>query len=133
MYSHTCVSFFLQMALNLLKSGSSLVVWNRSAAKCDEFVEKGATMAASAADVVRQSDVTYSMLSTPEVAKAVFYAEDGTLAGVSAGKKIVDCATLDPATMQSFHKEVTAKGGSFLEAPVSGSKGILSTSFFQFY
>ena len=112
------------MALNLLKSGSSLVVWNRSAAKCDEFVEKGATMAASAADVVRQSDVTYSMLSTPEVAKAVFYAEDGTLAGVSAGKKIVDCATLDPATMQSFHKEVTAKGGSFLEAPVSGSKGI---------
>jgi len=111
------------MALNLLKSGSSLVVWNRSAAKCDEFVEKGATMAASAADVVRQSDVTYSMLSTPEVAKAVFYAEDGTLAGVSAGKKIVDCATLDPATMQSFHKEVTAKGGSFLEAPVSGSKG----------
>ena len=57
------------MALNLLKSGSKLVVWNRSSAKCDEFVEKGATMAASAADVIRQSDVTYSMLSTPEVAK----------------------------------------------------------------
>ena len=55
----------------------------------------------------------------------VFYADDGTLDGVSAGKKIVDCATLDAGTMQKFHAAVTEKGGSFLEAPVSGSKGEL--------
>lgn len=34
------------------------------------------------------------MLSTPEAAKSVFEGESGTLAGVSKGKQIVDCATL---------------------------------------
>ena len=29
------------MALNLLKSGANMVVWNRTASKCDEFVEQG--------------------------------------------------------------------------------------------
>lgn len=64
------------------------------------------------------------MLSTPEVASEVFFADgSGTLAGISAGKKLVDCATLDPATMKGFSEAVAAKGGAFLEAPVSGSKG----------
>mmetsp|Transcript_19969 Transcript_19969/g.51832 ORF Transcript_19969/g.51832 Transcript_19969/m.51832 type:complete len:292 (-) Transcript_19969:58-933(-) len=111
------------MALNLLKQGRKLVVWNRTAAKCDELAAMGATVARSPAEVVAQCEVTYSMLSTPAVAADVFYDDKGTLAGVGPGKMIVDCATLDPATMIKFHAEINAKGGRFLEAPVSGSKG----------
>lgn len=37
----------------------------------------------------------YSMLSTPEAASDVFFdPQDGVLAGLSAGKSLVDCATL---------------------------------------
>ena len=61
-------------------------------------------------------------MSTPEASKAVFDAEDGTLAGVSSGKSIVDCATLAEADMIRMNEAVIAKGGRFLEAPVSGSK-----------
>jgi hypothetical protein len=38
------------------------------------------------------------------------------------GKALVDCATLEVKDMQEFDAAVKAKGGRFLEAPVSGSK-----------
>eukprot|EP00041_Stephanoeca_diplocostata_P021036 m.481953 g.481953 ORF g.481953 m.481953 type:complete len:291 (-) comp21720_c0_seq1:261-1133(-) len=110
------------MAMNLLKSGANVVVWNRTKSKLDELVAKGALVADSPKAVVQQSDITYSMLSTPAVAHEIFYSPTGTLEGMSAGKRLVDCATLDPATMVKFHSEITQKGGKFLEAPVSGSK-----------
>jgi len=105
-----------------------LVVWNRTPTKCQELVQQfpDATIVIkeSPCDVVRACDVTYSMLSTPEASQVVFDAPDtGTLAGVGEGKCIVDCATLAETDMQRMEKAVTAKGGRFLEAPVSGSKG----------
>lgn len=42
--------------------------------------------------------------------------------GVIAGKIIVDCATLSPERMNEINEKVSARGGHFLEAPVSGSK-----------
>lgn len=47
--------------------------------------------------------------------------EDGLINGVSAGKVIVDCATLAPEFMQAVEERVAGKGGQFLEAPVSGA------------
>jgi len=39
------------MALNLMKAGHKLTVWNRTAAACKPLVNAGATLAASAAEV----------------------------------------------------------------------------------
>ena len=55
--------------------------------------------------------------------QAVFECPSGVLAGVSTGKLIVDCATLTPERMLKEAKMVKERGGQFLEAPVSGSKG----------
>ncbi|CAN0571323.1 unnamed protein product, partial [Laminaria digitata] len=45
--------------------------------------------------VVEKCDITYSILSTPEAAAKVFFDEEhGVLAGLSEGKSLVDCATL---------------------------------------
>lgn len=45
--------------------------------------------------LVERCDIVYSMLSTPEAASDVFFdPQDGVLAGLSAGKNLVDCATL---------------------------------------
>lgn len=48
--------------------------------------------------------------------------ETGAIAGVSTGKILVDCATLSPERMIDVEGRVAARGGHFLEAPVSGSK-----------
>ncbi|MFL6545920.1 MAG: NAD(P)-binding domain-containing protein, partial [Candidatus Udaeobacter sp.] len=45
------------MASNLLKAGYKLSVWNRSAEKCEPFARKGAQVAATPADAVRDVDL----------------------------------------------------------------------------
>jgi len=118
------------MAANLLKKveGCSLVVWNRSPEVCNELVAAfpgKVTVAASAAAVIQQCSLTYSMLSTMEASEAVFdcpLEAGGVIAAVTPGKCIVDCATLSPERMQHIGGGVTSRGGLFLEAPVSGSK-----------
>mmetsp|Transcript_14428 Transcript_14428/g.21821 ORF Transcript_14428/g.21821 Transcript_14428/m.21821 type:complete len:306 (-) Transcript_14428:282-1199(-) len=121
------------MASRLLSQGvagspdTPLVVWNRTSAKCDDlkerFPDKNIEVKGSAREVVETCGITFSILSTPEASQAVFEGEDGTLAGVSDGKFIIDCATLAESDMKRMEGQVNEKGGQFLEAPVSGSKG----------
>lgn len=112
------------MARNLLKSGafSRVILWNRTLAKCDELVAEGAEVAATPADVVRGADITFGMLADPEAALQTALGPDGVVAGVGPGKAYVDMSTVDEATSRRIGDAVTAKGGRFLEAPVSGSK-----------
>ena len=105
----------------------SFVVWNRSSDVCEEvkamFPEGKIVIAKTAAEVVQTCPITFSMLSTMAASEAVFDKEgDGLIAGVSKGKIVVDCATLSPERMCKINSDILAKGGKFLEAPVSGSK-----------
>ena len=107
---------------------SPLIIWNRTASKCEKLKashpEQNIEIKSSAKDVVSSCDIVFSMLSTPEASAAVFDdAANGTLAGVSTSSVIIDCATLAESDMKRMSDQVTAKGGKFLEAPVSGSKG----------
>jgi len=114
----------LGMAKNLAKSGKSLMVWNRDVSKSEAFAaEFGCEIAASAKEVIEKCTITYSMLSTLEASDAVFLGENGALSGISEGKCLIDCATLTAEKMISTGEIVASKGGIFLEAPVSGSKG----------
>jgi len=115
------------MLLNLVtKMGADteFLVWNRSKDVVNAIASdhSNVKVAGSAKEVVERCDVTYCMLSTIDASIAVFDSEDGVVAGVSAGKTIVDCATLTPERMADAAGRIKAKGGAFLEAPVSGSK-----------
>jgi 3-hydroxyisobutyrate dehydrogenase-like beta-hydroxyacid dehydrogenase len=121
------------MAARLLSEGVAgtpntppLVIWNRTNSKCttfqSRFPDHNVIIKNSPKEVIEACAITYSILSTPEAAKSVFDAEDGVLAGISSGHAVVDCATLAEADMQRMNDAITAAGGRFLEAPVSGSK-----------
>jgi len=108
-----------------------LVIWNRTTSKCTElkekFPDKCIVIADSPKAVIESCSVTYTILSTPEVSRAVFEEPNtGVLAGFAAStdtnKSIVDCATLAEEDMKRMNDAIVAKGGRFLEAPVSGSK-----------
>ncbi|CAM9766936.1 unnamed protein product [Ectocarpus sp. 6 AP-2014] len=113
------------MASNLIKGGRDVIVWNRTASKAADFSKRtGCETAATPKEVVEQCSITYSMLSTPEAASEVFFdPHDGVLAGLSKGKCLVDCATLQVEDMLDMYSETIGRGAKFLEAPVSGSKG----------
>lgn len=110
------------MAKNLVKAGISVTVWNRSAEKCRELMELGASLAATPREVAGKCPVTFAMLADPAAAIAVCEGPDGVSAGIGEGRGYVDMSTVDAGTATRIAAAVTARGGRFLEAPVSGSR-----------
>jgi 2-hydroxy-3-oxopropionate reductase len=110
------------MAANLVKAGFNVTVWNRSPEKCRELQALGAAVAATPAEVTAACDVTFAMLADPAAAHAVCFGPAGALEGIGGGRGYVDMSTVDAATAQEIAQAITAKGGRFVEAPVSGSK-----------
>lgn len=110
------------MALNLLRGGHELLVWNRTPAACEPLVAEGARRAASPAELAAGCEVTFAMLADPAAALAVATGPGGIVEGLAGGRGYVDMSTVDPGTSEGIGAAVSARGGRFLEAPVSGSR-----------
>jgi 3-hydroxyisobutyrate dehydrogenase-like beta-hydroxyacid dehydrogenase len=110
------------MSRNLITAGYPVTVWNRNPAKTGELADLGATVAHSPAEVAARCDITFAMLSDPAAARVICFGTDGVLAGITTGKGYVDFSTVDAETSREIAAAITARGGRFLEAPVSGSK-----------
>ncbi|KAI0515718.1 hypothetical protein KFK09_008384 [Dendrobium nobile] len=110
------------MALNLLRSGFRVTVWNRTLSKCQGLVELGASMGETPAAVVSKSKYTIAMLADPIAALSVVFEKGGVLEQICEGKGYIDMSTVDADTSLKINEAITNKGGKFLEAPVSGSK-----------
>ena len=111
------------MTKRLLAAGYDVSVWNRSKSKCKEVEGQGAKILSSPKAVVEASDITFATLSDPLAALEVALGDNGVVKGMGPGKGFVDVSTVDPETSQRISEAIQAKGGLFLEAPVSGSKG----------
>ncbi|HPP63743.1 MAG TPA: NAD(P)-dependent oxidoreductase [Anaerolineales bacterium] len=108
------------MTRNLLKAGRDVTVWNRTAARMDEFVAEGAKSASSPADLASRCDVILICVSdTPDVEQVLFGA-DGVSAGVKRGALVVDHSTISPRKTVEMAKRLNAQGAAYLDAPVSG-------------
>ena len=110
------------MALNLLKAGFDVTVWNRNPEKCTELVVHGAQQGTTPKEVAASCDITFAMVSDPEAALALCQGPDGVAAGIGSGRGYVDMSTVDNGTSKTIANLITQAGGRFLEAPVSGTK-----------
>jgi 3-hydroxyisobutyrate dehydrogenase-like beta-hydroxyacid dehydrogenase len=110
------------MASNLLRVGYKLTVWNRSAEKCKPFARKGARLAESPADAVRDADLVIYMLSNDQAVEEVVFGANGILSGIKEGQIAMDMSTVLPATSLREQQAYSKRGVDFLDAPVFGSK-----------
>src|ERR1700736_1905725 len=110
------------MASNLLKAGYELTVWNRSAEKCEPFARKGARVADTPAEAVRDVDLVIYMLSNDQAVEEVVFGAKGILGGVKEGQIAIDMSTVLPATSLRELEAYGKRGVDFLDAPVFGSK-----------
>ncbi|XP_055221187.2 cytokine-like nuclear factor N-PAC isoform X7 [Gorilla gorilla gorilla] len=62
---------------NLLKMGHTVTVWNRTAEKCDLFIQEGARLGRTPAEVVSTCDITFACVSDPKAAKDVIVSRGG--------------------------------------------------------
>ncbi|XP_031421286.1 putative oxidoreductase GLYR1 isoform X7 [Clupea harengus] len=109
---------------NLLKMGHVVTVWNRTAEKCDLFIQEGARLGRTPAEVVSMCDITFSCVSDPKAARDLVLGPSGVLQGIRPGKCYVEMSTIDHETVTELSQVITSRGGRFLEAPVSGSQQV---------
>ncbi|XP_067344658.1 cytokine-like nuclear factor N-PAC isoform X5 [Channa argus] len=107
---------------NLLKMGHVVTVWNRTAEKCDLFIQEGARLGRTPAEVASTCDITFSCVSDPKAARDLVLGPSGVLQGIRPGKCYIEMSTVDPETITELSQVITSRGGRFLEAPVAGSQ-----------
>jgi 3-hydroxyisobutyrate dehydrogenase len=109
------------MALNLARAGTSLIVWNRSADRCGPLRAAGAKIAANPGDVFTRVHIVLLMLYDAAAIDAVLGRGTPAFRGHVAGRIIVQMGTPSPDYSKSLDADIRAAGGSYVEAPVSGS------------
>ncbi|MFZ0614588.1 MAG: NAD(P)-dependent oxidoreductase [Desulfobacterales bacterium] len=111
-----------RMAKNLLCKEVALKVFNRSENPLRELEKFGATVAQSPKEAVRDADVVFTMLSSPEVVEKIALAEEGFVAAMKDNAIWVDCSTVNPSFSLKESRVAQRHHVRFVDAPVAGSK-----------
>ena len=86
------------LARVLLEAGHRVTVWNRTPDKAMSLVESGATLAESAADAIKSSQITITCVRTHSDTQSLFEAEPEAL----NGKIIVELSTGDASEAEAL-------------------------------
>ncbi|MFJ7073753.1 NAD(P)-dependent oxidoreductase [Streptomyces sp. NPDC098781] len=110
------------MALNLARSGTPLLVWNRTPERCEPLRAAGAEVAAGAAEVFERAGVVFLMLADEPAIDAVLARGTPAFAPRVSGRTVVHMGTTSPEYSGALRDDLLAAGASYVEAPVSGSR-----------
>jgi len=110
------------MALNLVKAGYELTVYDIVSERMEDLLKAGARRGASGKDVAARSEVVITMLpNSPHVREAVL-GPGGVLEGAKPGTILVDMSSIAPLASKEIAVKAQAKGVPMLDAPVSGGE-----------
>jgi 3-hydroxyisobutyrate dehydrogenase-like beta-hydroxyacid dehydrogenase len=110
------------MALNLIRKGHKLAVYNRTSGKTAELEAAGARVATSPAHAVKDADFVIMIVSDSAAVEAVVTGEDGILKSLRNGAIVIDSSTISPTVSRKMACLAAGKGAAWLDAPVTGSK-----------
>lgn len=110
------------MALNLVKSGYPVTVFNRTRAKSETLERAGAKVAASPAEAAREAEIIMTIVSDTAAMEEVMLGKGGILETVREGAVVIDSSTISPTLSRKFACHLVGKGAKMLDAPVTGSK-----------
>ena len=111
------------MALNLLKAGLSLNVFDLMPEALEKARAAGANVAASALDAATDVDVVITMLPAGAHCEKVYLGESGLIQQLKAKGQsplLIDCSTIAAETARKISGVAKEAGFAMLDAPVSG-------------
>src|SRR3984957_9457963 len=107
------------MAMNLIKSGYHLTVWNRTPSKAAELMSAGARLAKSPADAVRQAEAVILMLENGAVVTDLLFTQ-GVAGACRDRALVIDMSSIAPAIAEDHARLLVKSGLRYVDAPVSG-------------
>jgi 3-hydroxyisobutyrate dehydrogenase/2-hydroxy-3-oxopropionate reductase len=109
-----------RFADRFLEAGHEVIVWNRTAAKAEELVSRGASAVASPAEAARNAEAVVTVVSDPEALRAVTERPDGIAAGANASTTVIEMSTVGLRAVRRLETALPP-GVGLLDAPVLGS------------
>jgi 3-hydroxyisobutyrate dehydrogenase-like beta-hydroxyacid dehydrogenase len=108
------------------RGGHDVTVYNRTAAKAAQWVDKHSGHAVRSAPTPAQAaagaDFVFACVGNDDDLRAVTLGPDGAFAGMKPGAVFVDHTTASAAVARELHAAARAKGLHFVDAPVSGGE-----------
>jgi 4-hydroxybutyrate dehydrogenase/sulfolactaldehyde 3-reductase len=106
------------MAMNMLKGGHHLIVFDLNPKSVARLVEHGASAASSVADATKEAEFVFTMLPDAPDVEAAATGAGGILENIRPGSVYVDMSTIDPATTRRIGELFKQKGVDMIDSPV---------------
>ncbi|HEV7960646.1 MAG TPA: NAD(P)-dependent oxidoreductase [Rhizomicrobium sp.] len=111
------------MAGHLSRAGHDVTVFNRTAAKAQQWAkEYGGKSAATPAEAARDAEIVFCCVGRDADLRDVTLGRDGAFAAVKKGGLFVDHTTASATIARELAGDAKAKGFDFVDAPVSGGQ-----------
>jgi 3-hydroxyisobutyrate dehydrogenase len=108
------------MAARYLDAGFTLSVWNRSRAKAEDLIARGARWATSPEDAADDADAVVTMVADDPASRAVWLSRDGAAASMKAGTLAIECSTVSYQHALDVSRELRHRGLVYIDSPVTG-------------
>lgn len=108
------------MALNLLKKGYDVFIYNRTKAKAEHLIQAGATWCDTIQECVTNKEVIITIIGFPKDVEEVYFGKNGIFEHVAPNTILIDMTTSSPALAERIYLKAKEKQLFSLDAPVSG-------------
>lgn len=110
------------IAGHLLDVGYRLTVHNRTRAKAEPLLARGAHWADSPAQAAADADVIFTMLGYPSDVEDVYLATDGLIRASKRGAWLIDLTTSSPQLARDLHDAAEVEDKHAFDCPVTGGE-----------
>jgi 3-hydroxyisobutyrate dehydrogenase len=108
------------MAGRYLDAGFTVAVWNRSQAKAEDLLARGARCASSPADAADGADAVLTMVADDAASRAVWLGQDGAAATMKAGSLAIECSTVSHQHALDMARDLRGRSLIYIDCPVTG-------------
>lgn len=108
------------MAGRYLDAGFTVSVWNRSKAKAEDLIARGARWATSPEDAAIDADAVVTMVADDNASREVWLTKDGAAANMKAGALAIECSTVSHQHALHMAGVLGARGLIYIDSPVTG-------------
>jgi 3-hydroxyisobutyrate dehydrogenase len=111
------------MAGHLQKAGHEVTVYNRTASKANDWVEKYTGQAAATPRLAAAgAEFVITCVGNDNDLRSVCLGDEGAFLGMANGAVFVDHTTVSAAVTSDLYKEAATRQISFIDAPISGGQ-----------
>ena len=108
------------MAGRYLDNGFTVAIWNRSKAKAEDLIARGARWAHSPSDAADGAEAIVSMVADDEASRTVWLGKQGAATTAKPGTLAIECSTVSYRYALDLARDLRGRGLTYIDSPVTG-------------